>query len=232
MLSCAVLVACTGKGGSSAHIHTYSTEWTSDATHHWHAATCEHTAEVKDKAEHSFADGKCSVCNALAQASEGLEYELSDDGSCYIVTGIGSCKDKNIVIPSAYNGLPVTSISDEAFYDCNSLTSIIIPEGVTSIGDSAFRGCSGLTTITIPESVTSIGDYAFKSCYSLTSIILPESVISIGDYAFSYCSSLTRIIFNGIKAQWQAIEKGPCWNSYTNDYKIYCTDGTLTKAEN
>ena len=36
------------------HEHTYSTEWTSDATHHWHQATCAHTSEVKDKAEHSF----------------------------------------------------------------------------------------------------------------------------------------------------------------------------------
>lgn len=36
------------------HTHKYSTEWTSDATNHWHAATCEHTTEVKDKATHSF----------------------------------------------------------------------------------------------------------------------------------------------------------------------------------
>ena len=39
------------------HTHKYSTEWTSDATNHWHAATCEHTTEVKDKATHSFNEG-------------------------------------------------------------------------------------------------------------------------------------------------------------------------------
>ena len=51
----------------------------------------------------------------------------------------------------------VTSIGDEAFRDCTSLTAITLPESVTSIGRDAFHGCWGLTTITIPESVTSIG---------------------------------------------------------------------------
>ena len=57
------LSSCDGKQ-PAAHEHTYSTEWMKDATHHWHAATCEHTDEVKDKAEHSYAAGSdvCSVC--------------------------------------------------------------------------------------------------------------------------------------------------------------------------
>lgn len=51
-----------------AHTHTYATEWTKDATNHWHAATCEHTTEVKDKAAHDTAgtDGACSVCGYKA----------------------------------------------------------------------------------------------------------------------------------------------------------------------
>ena len=78
----------------------------------------------------------------------------------------------------------VTSIGENAFYDCSHLTSVTIGNSVTSIGDYAFGGCHDLTSVTIGNSVTSIGDYAFSECYSLTSVTIGNSVTSIGDYAF------------------------------------------------
>jgi hypothetical protein len=88
---------------------------------------------------------------------------------------------------------PVTSIGEEAFWACFSLTNVIIPNSVTSIGNQAFEYCSSLTSVTIPDSVTSIGDLAFYYCTSLTSVTIPNSVTSIGDQAFFYCDSLKEV---------------------------------------
>ena len=130
--------------------------------------------------------------------SEGLAYILKTDGT-YEVSGIGECLDTDVVIPSVVDGHRVTSIGGSAFYDCTTLTNIIIPDSVTSIGSWAFQGCGSLTSVAIPDSVTSIGSGAFAYCNSLTSITIPDSVTSIGDGAFLSCSALTNItIGNGI----------------------------------
>ena len=127
----------------------------------------------------------------FANASKGLIFSLNPDGD-YTVAGIGSCTDTDIVIPSTYNGKPVTSIGDSAFY-YDSLTSVTIPDNVTSIGEQAFLGCKSLTSITIPDSVTSIGDSAFAGCTSLTSVTIPDSITSIADSTFDCCTSLRSI---------------------------------------
>ena len=54
-------------------------------------------------------------------------------------------------------GSDVTSIGESAFWYCNKLTRVMIPDSVTSIGNWAFYNCSELISITIPNSVTSIG---------------------------------------------------------------------------
>ena len=58
----------------------------------------------------------------------------------------------------------ITSIGNYAFYFCENLTSVTIPDLVTSIGNWAFSNCSDLTSVTIPNSVTSIGDCVFDGC--------------------------------------------------------------------
>ena len=60
------------------HEHTFSTEWTKDESYHWHASTCPHDNEVKDKAEHTLDGGICTVCRygewevAIANLNVGL----------------------------------------------------------------------------------------------------------------------------------------------------------------
>ena len=198
--------------------------------HDWDDGVVTKEATTTETGILTYTCSRCSVTKTeiipMNDFSKGLEFTSNGDGTCY-VSGIGTCTDTDIIIPSVSPaGDIVTSIGDYAFLGCSALTSIEIPEGVTSIGWDAFSGCSSLTSTNIPASVTSIGSSAFSGCSSLTSITVAEgntvyhsagnclietasktliagcknsiiptdgSVTSIGDEAFSYCSSLTSI---------------------------------------
>ena len=96
-------------------------------------------------------------------------------------------------IQSVRIGEGVTSIGNNAFYDCYSLASVTIPEGVTSIGNNAFYNCYLLASVTIPEGVTNISGGVFEYCYSLASVTIPEGVTNIGGEAFGYCYPLASV---------------------------------------
>lgn len=73
-----------------------------------------------------------------------------------------------------------------------SLTSVIIKQGVTGIGSGAFCLCAALSTVTLPDSLKRIGDGAFGGCESLTEIAIPSSVETIGSGAFCRCIGLEK----------------------------------------
>ncbi len=88
----------------------------------------------------------------------------------------------------------LVSIGNNAFYDCQGMISVIIPNSVTSIGDNAFIYCHSLAGMIMPNSVTSIGSYAFCGCWKLTNVEISNSVTNISNSAFSGCSSLSSVI--------------------------------------
>ena len=156
------------------------------------------------------------LCTTVVTAHDfevdGIYYNITDSATKTVAVTYGgndyySYSNEytgTVVIPESvtYSGTTysVTSIGNEAFYNCSSLTSITIPNSVTTIGDYAFKGCDGLTSITIPNSVTTIGDYAFYNCDGLTSITIPNSVTSIGYSAFSRCSGLEEVHISDLSA--------------------------------
>ena len=66
-------------------------------------------------------------------------------------------------------------IAAGAFQNCDSLVSVVIPDGVVGIGNYAFAGCADLTSVNIPDSVKSIGAYAFRYCRNLSDLQLSEN---------------------------------------------------------
>jgi hypothetical protein len=138
---------------------------------------------------------KATITDCLETAtSEQVAVDFVEIEKRYTITGIGyqafyDCDYlETIIIPDN-----VISIGNSAFRECKSLTSITLPDNLISIGNSAFYFCSSLLSIKIPEGVTIIVDSAFYCCYSLTSVTIPDGVTSIGDSAFDECTSLTSV---------------------------------------
>ena len=157
---------------------------------------CDYTTYEKIEAPgHKYENDVCTVCG-LDRVSEGLKYELSEDGTYYIVVGIGTCKDLDIIVPPTYNELPVTEIGASAFSGCTQITGITLLDNITSIGDSAFNQCTALTKVVLSDCLVSIGNYAFERCKALVSLTIPCGVTSVGKYAFAYCSAIEEINFN------------------------------------
>lgn len=98
----------------------------------------------------------------------------------------------DIVIPSnvEYDDVSyrVTSVGNDAFFFCNEMTSVVIPNSVTVIGDRAFAYCWNAGDIQVPDNVVSIGEEAFLVCSGIRNITIPASVTSIGENAFAIFS--------------------------------------------
>lgn len=128
------------------HTHEFADAWSADSENHWHAAVCGHD-ENDGLAAHVLENGVCTVCGYTVEGTAGLEYALSDDGSRYTVSGIGTATAANITVPSIHNDLPVEAIGESAFEGCTSLKSVILPDSITAVDKDAFGGCSSLETV-------------------------------------------------------------------------------------
>lgn len=136
---------------------------------------------------------------------ENLTWNLSSDGTLTI-SGTGDMYDYS---SDGIGGIPappwishadsiskilidegVTSIGSHAFVWCKNVDYFYLPNGLISIEPFAFYGCSSDVSIVLPDTMSRIGSCAFQHFTGLTSIDIPDSITEIGDDAFSGCYKL------------------------------------------
>ena len=123
--------------------------------------------------------------SAVCESGQTLYYNIIDEENHYVELRREGYQlfSGDIIIPGevTYNGTVYTvkGIGSMAYYDCEGLTSVVIPNTITYIGESAFNCCSNLTSVNIPESVENIGPLAFSST-KINEIYIPRSVKNIG----------------------------------------------------
>ena len=146
--------------------------------------------EQKTKVESSV-----SVENSVSERveSDGDFGYRNKGGYAELIYYSGSMEAVEIKIPEKLNGLPVRSIADKVFNNCERTKKIIIPSNVEVIGKNAFDSCFKLESVTIPDSVTKLDEGCFKYCSSLKEVEMSANLREMGDYAFAGCETLSEI---------------------------------------
>ena len=119
---------------------------------------------------------------------------LTEEAAIKIITELSESEPCDIVIGGEITNDTISAIKTALQNNSSAMVNLDLSEttGLTSIENWAFGDCNSLTSVTIPDSVTTIGCYAFVNCINLTSVTIPDNVTEIDSYAFHYCSSLTK----------------------------------------
>jgi hypothetical protein len=171
--------------------------------------------EPRDEAEASITDEDFPVMAATADAEdypeETIDYDLfafkAQEDHAVLTRYIGF-DDASIVIPSRWNGLPVTVIGERAFAKALELRKVSLSKGIEIIEKGAFAECPELSVINLPDTLITIGAACFDGCQSLLEIIIPDSVNSIGKEAFAALDLHDITLGKGVKVIEEAAFKG------------------------
>ena len=156
------------------------------------------------------------IASAWADSGDGPEnYLYSTTSKGVTLTKYFGENESRLTLPAEIDGLPVTRIGEKCFEDHKEIEAVVLPETLEVIGYRAFYGCEKLSELNIPDSLeqtggwafahtdlrsmvfpegfTSLGYGAFYSCENLETVVLPEGVTDIGENTFRWCSKLQSV---------------------------------------
>ena len=172
----------------------------------------------------------------LSKMDYDYSYKILNDGTLRLYQYEGT--DTNIVVPDTIDGRKVTVLGNSTFQYCtqaSDIESVTLPDSLTTIEKNAFYNCEKLKSVTIPQNVSSIGLAAFVEGLSESSLTeikvdpenpyfsekdgvvfskdgtklivfpsgrsgdyqIPDGTVSVGDYAFYYCVNVSSITVPG-----------------------------------
>lgn len=144
----------------------------------------------------SLNDLTCEVTrgNGYEQTSISLPKSVDFSGKTMKVVGINNWTFADDLNLTDFNfSEHVEHIGSAAFFNCNKLRNLSIPNNVTMIPDSMAMYCSSLNNLSLGESTTSIGKSSFYNCSSLSKIDLPSAITTIDNNAFSGCTNVKKL---------------------------------------
>ncbi len=132
------------------------------------------------------------------------------------------------------------SKGDDGYYKANTLIeyafgkkeeTFAVPFGTSVIGNYAFDAVTSLKTLIIPEGVQEVDSFAFYDCDNLERIYFPNSLKTVGDQVFKSLH-LEEVVYNGTKAEWEAIGGHLAWLWIETTVKVTCLDGIVVYTRN
>ena len=225
-----IFAACGEDNTESAHMHSYSADWSSDDNYHWHAATCGHDV-AGQKIEHSFGEWftdteadyegtgskhrTCSVCgfeqNEVIPKLEKKEYTISFDlnggqNNANNSTRYDSTME-NIVLQNPTRG-------DLDFVEWRYNGQRITTIDTKSARDYVLEAIWSTTlkknnksdeNAVVAEGIIAIDTDAFRNMTFVRSVTLPTTLNNVKANAFAGCSSLVAVYYKGSAEEWQSI---------------------------
>ena len=145
------------------------------------------------------------------EGTEGLKYELCEDGTYYIMTDASECTEPDVIVGNWYDGKPVKAIGDMAFKFQEGLNSVTVAEGVTEYGECWLDNGTA-TRVVLPDGVKSMGTAAFLICFNLKEVVIGTGLETIEVDTFEKAGDNYNdpkeftIYFRGTEAEWNEVE--------------------------